>query len=387
MAIIAGSLENGTGLPSRHIRTLAMALAILTLLWVIRTAGLFHPHYESGFSVVNPSKAPAAGAAPPSSGVPNNHNNNHQPIVNGPPPVALPGDDFYITDALHNALNPPPPPPPPPPPVRAFPDSVAVLMETDVTRVANLVPVVLHFVNLLGPKWPVVVLTLRSTWVEPASPVFKRYMAEQRIRIHFLPEDTTFPDHSDVSVFFTKPWLWEQFESADRVLLFQADSILCSKSAARIDDFMEWDLLGAPIASRFGVGYNGGLSLRNPKLMLELTRNPDINDFETNLRAYQAEQEVLKATEGDEKADEEARKTPSWDKFEDQWFFHALETHKPEAKLPSQDVARTFSVETVWYDTPLGYHQPFRWLTDSQKKKVLEYCPEVALLQDGSHFF
>lgn len=370
MALLAGSLDSHAGvLPSRHVRTMAMAAVLLTLLWLLRTSGLFHAHYESGFSVVNPSKAPPPPAAA---------------VVNGPPPTALPGDDFYITDALHHALN---PPPPPPPPAREFPDSVAVLMETDVTRVANLVPVVLHFVNLLGPQWPVVILTLQATWVEPPSPVFRRYMAEQRIRIHFLPEDTTFPDHADVSVFLTKPWLWEHFASADRVLLFQADSILCAKSAARVDDFADWDLVGAPIAPQFGVGYNGGLSLRNPKLMLELTRDPEVNTFEAHLRAYQAAQDQIKATEGEEKADEEAKKTPSWDKFEDQWFYHALQTHRPDAKLPPQEVARTFSVETMWYDTPLGYHQPFRWLTDFQKKKVLEYCPEVALLQDGSHFF
>lgn len=268
-------------------------------------------------------------------------------------------------------------------------------METDITRVPNLVPVVLHFANHLGPAFgPIVILTLRSTWVEPSSPVFKRYMAEQRIRIHFLPEETTFPDHASVSVFLTKPWFWEHFSSADRVLLFQADSILCTKSSTHVDDFLEYDLVGAPIAPRFGVGYNGGLSLRNPKLMLEITSDPDLNTFERDLRAYEAKQEEIKANPdpvngGQEKADEEAKKTPSWEKFEDQWFFHVLETHRSEtAKLAPVEVAKTFSVETVWYDTPLGYHQPFRWLSDGQKKKVLEYCPEAALLQDGSsHFF
>lgn len=128
--------------------------------------------------------------------------------------------------------------------------------------------------------------------------------------------------------------------------------------------------------------------------MLEITSDPDLNTFERDLRAYEAKQEEIKANPdpvngGHEKADEEAKKTPSWEKFEDQWFFHVLETHRSEtAKLASVEVAKTFSVETVWYDTPLGYHQPFRWLSDGQKKKVLEYCPEAALLQDGSsHFF
>lgn len=267
-------------------------------------------------------------------------------------------------------------------------------METDVTRVPNLVPITLHFANLLGPKWPIVILTLQATWVEPASPAFRRYMAEQRIRIHFLPEDTEFSVHSAVSIFMTKPWFWEQFESADRVLLFQADSILCSKSAAHLEDFAEWDLIGAPIAGDFGAGYNGGLSLRNPKLMLEVVRDPELNHLEATLATFEARQQFLRTqVEPDEsgrtgidRANEEYMGRPGWQEFEDQFFYHVLATHKPEAKLPPTDVAKTFAVETMWYETPLGYHQPFRWLSDEQKAQVWEYCPEATLLQAASHF-
>ena len=90
------------------------------------------------------------------------------------------------------------------------------------------------------------------------------------IRIIYLEVGTTFPNHNSVSVFLTSPWFWEQFEPAHRVLIFQADSILCSNSKLSVDDFLEFDLAGAPIAPQFGRGYNGGLSLRNPKLMLDV---------------------------------------------------------------------------------------------------------------------
>lgn len=299
--------------------------------------------------------------------------------------MALPGDDFYLTDALHHALNPPEPAPPPPPEPKPYPDNVAVMMETDVTRVPNLVPVMLHFANVLGPRWPVVLVTLRSTWIEPASPAFRRLMREQRIRIVFLPEDTTFPDHESVSYFMTRPWLWEQFESAGRVLLFQADSIICSQSAATVDDFAKWDLVGAPIASTYGVGYNGGLSLRNPRVVLDLLRDEERNSFERVLRAHLARLDEIRETEGDEAHDDANGKVPSWERFEDQWFFVKLK--EAGAELPPTEVAKTFAVETVWEEKPLGYHQPFRWLSAGQKKKVLDWCPEAAMLEDASHFF
>lgn len=259
-------------------------------------------------------------------------------------------------------------------------------METDPSRVANLVPIMLHFANVLGPRWPVVLVTLRAKWEEPPSPAFRRLMREQRIRIFFLPEDTVFPDHESVSVFLTQPWLWEQFQSAGRVLLFQADSVICSRAAATVDDFAEWDLVGAPISSAYGIGFNGGLSLRNPKTVLALVRDPERNTFERVLRDHLARIERIRADEGQDAAEDANRRVPSWERFEDQWFYAKLK-EDPASQLPPLDVARHFAVETVWEDRPLGYHQPFRWLTAAQKVKVLEWCPEASMLQDGSHFF
>lgn len=415
MAILAGSLDGHLGAPSRHVRTVLTAGVILTVIWLLRSSSLFRKQYESGFSVVNPSKPPSPVA----------------PVVNGPVPAALPGDDFYIVDALHHALNPPPPPPPPPeeaPPPREFPDNVAVLTETDVTRVPNLVPLVLHFANLLGPKWPVVVLTLKSTWVEPPSPAFRRLMAEQRVRIRFLPEeeDTTtttntdntaapLPPAHDPAFLPTRPWFWEQFASADRALLFRPDAVLCAKAARRVEDFAEWDLVGAPIAPPDeGVGFHGGLSLRNPKLALEVTRDAGVNTFEANLRAWRQETSQQQQQQREEKEKEkekregegegqgegkEEKKKPMqpWELSEDQWFYHVLTTHRPEAKLPPPDVARLFAIggggggggdASTWLDAPLplGYLAPYRGpaMKDAALRgKVLEYCPEVAMLRDG----
>jgi hypothetical protein len=326
-------------------------------------------------------------------------------------------------------------------------------METDPGRVPNLVPVMLHFANVLGPRWPVVLLTVRRTWVEPASPAFRRLMAERKIHIHFLPAGNGdgdgggdavdgFPDHRSVSLFLTRPWFWEHFSSAGRVLMFQADSVLCGRSARVVDDFVEWDMVGAPIAAAYGVGYNGGLSLRNPRLMLEVVRDP-ANDFardsaspevvvvpekeqppagvehkdvrlqpedparerlemeETRPEGPKKEGadaggpgpepprgEVETRGEGEGEANRDSNTPPPkprWTEFEDQWFYMKLKERG--AKLPDQEVAKTFSVETIYYETPLGYHQPFRWLDQMQKKQAMEWCPEIGMLQDGSHFF
>ncbi len=136
----------------------------------------------------------------------------------------------------------------------------------------NLIPIILHFSAVLGPSWQIVLFTMEPTWKMPASVPFRRAVEEKRIRVQFLPPETNMADWWNVSLFLLKPWLWEQLKSASRVLLFQTDSIICSNSAHKIEDFMEWDFIGAPYARYIGPGYNGGLSLRNPNLILEILK-------------------------------------------------------------------------------------------------------------------
>jgi hypothetical protein len=46
--------------------------------------------------------------------------------------------------------------------------------------------------------------------------------------------------------------------------------------------------------------------------------------------------------------------------------------------LPSMEIARTFSVETIDYPHPLGVHQVHRWTKD-QMLSLDEWCPEYKL--------
>lgn len=64
--------------------------------------------------------------------------------------------------------------------------------------------------------------------------------------------------------------MWEDLAPAEHVLIFQADSVLCANSVRSVEDFFEWDLIGAPIKPQLGIGYNGGLSLRKRRTMLRV---------------------------------------------------------------------------------------------------------------------
>ncbi|KAK1762187.1 hypothetical protein QBC33DRAFT_552587 [Phialemonium atrogriseum] len=221
---------------------------------------------------------------------------------------------------------------------------LAVIIETNIT--SRLMPIMLHFANVLGPTWTVVLFTLEENWVMPSSALFLRAAAERRVETRFLPPGTDLSSSPLVSLFLTKPWLWEQVEWADRILLFQLDSIICSSAAVTVDDFARYDFIGAPIDPQYGEGYNGGLSLRNPRLFLQITKEAD---FETSPFDY-----------------------------EDSWFY-AQAKARAGVLLPTEDVAKTFSVETIYTEKPLGYHQPSRWQAHKMAE-IEEWCPEVKML-------
>lgn len=232
-------------------------------------------------------------------------------------------------------------------------NNVAAIIEN--RPLDRLVPLLLHFSTVLGPEWPIFLFTSQD--IVSRSAPFQRLVDERRITIRFLPPTVDFSNRLDVSGFLTKAWVWEQLAPAGHVLIFQADSILCSNSALKVDDFLKYDFVGAPIDSKYGEGYNGGLSLRNRSMVLDIIHNSDWRD------------EFDKAENKQEQSVE----------FEDQWLYAKMkqlpDRGKPAARLPSEEVAKTFSVETVWYDKPLGYHQIQRWQADKMAQ-VDKWCPE-----------
>lgn len=125
---------------------------------------------------------------------------------------------------------------------------------------------------------------------------------------------------------------WSYFLEFDRVLIFQTDSGLLRTG---IERFYEYDYIGAALPTNHENYYpyccNGGLSLRNPKIMLKI------------------------ATEF------------SWkrDMGEDIFFARCMKNNNIGVLAP-RDVAMEFSVETQFQLGTLGYHAPWKYLSIEQ---------------------
>jgi len=124
---------------------------------------------------------------------------------------------------------------------------------------------------VLGPSWPIIIYTSsENVGTFASSAALGRYLRSGVVSIRILPSSVLFTNSDSVSAFLTKPWLWQDLAPAKHVLLFQSDSMLCANAARSVEDFFEYDFVGAPIAPNLGAGMNGGLSLRKRETILRI---------------------------------------------------------------------------------------------------------------------
>ncbi len=144
---------------------------------------------------------------------------------------------------------------------------------------------------------------------------------------------------------------WRAVHGRKKILVFQTDALLCSKSAYRLDDFREFDYIGSKWKRNRPVGIvidggNGGLSLRDWNLTLKCLQR-----FPANL----------------------------WPGGEDAYFaFHFDLVGGNVAR--EQDSAR-FSTQIDFIYESFGGHK-IQNLDKLSLQQFLYYCPEAQLTLD-----
>ena len=138
---------------------------------------------------------------------------------------------------------------------------------------------------------------------------------------------------SDYSSLFYKPILYDNIPT-EIFLVFQTDTVICSKHKELINKFLLYDYVGAPWKDG-NVG-NGGLSLRRKSKMLNIINNCKYNN-----------------------------------EPEDVYF--SVACNLPLNK-PSFEEAKNFSVEGVYNDNSFGIHKIWRFFNKNIIKNKNNYC-------------
>lgn len=148
-------------------------------------------------------------------------------------------------------------------------------------------------------------------------------VASNKLTLVPLPSHWDVSSRESISQMFTDPELYRSLSPAEHLLVFQPDSIFCTKAPTTLNDFIKYDYIGAPWSTYSTYGGNGGLSLRRVSSILRLL--------------------------------EKERRKPGDGALEDLWLSNGL--NKLEGtKMANAAVSKTFSVESVWDEAPLGYH-------------------------------
>ncbi|WQF76397.1 hypothetical protein CDEST_01411 [Colletotrichum destructivum] len=263
---------------------------------------------------------------------------------------------------------------------------VALLIENRANPI--LAPLMLHFISVVPPDWRFRFMgSIESVKFINQSVAIREQVAAGKLDLTYIPSNMSTAGQEMISRFLTNLWLYETvLQPAEWLLVFQTDSILCANSKQNINDYLEYDWIGAPWNPGGRWGGNGGLSIRRVSAMIDILRHQ-------------------KRVDGSEP--------------EDVWLAERL-AHRPGSKVANGTVSLTFSGEMhsgegakvnkggenatleaaaggelvtgiddhrEGFYEPMGYHTggsgiwlhgPI-WGTPALRKHIWEYCPEVKL--------
>lgn len=248
----------------------------------------------------------------------------------------------------------PPPPTCPPPPPPYDPAKVAFLVET--RPLPHLPALFAHMTSVIPAEWVFKFMgSQEAIDFLRSRPFISRLESRGKLEIIPLPADYSLSSRETISQMFTDPHLYADIlYPAEHLLVFQPDSIFCANSPTTLNDFLEWDWIGAPWSKTATHGGNGGLSLRKVSKILEVLKQQKRQDGDGALEDLWLSERIFSLT---------------------------------GSKMPNANISKTFSVESVWDDRPLGYHVGWLgvhheqiWDDQSQVDHIMGYCPEVKMI-------
>lgn len=232
------------------------------------------------------------------------------------------------------------------------PKRVALIIET---RPATVLPALLiHMISVLPPQWVVKMVGTNESFAPvKQSRALGYHIQSTKLQLVDLPDYYPMTDQETVSQTLTNITFYRDFMApAEWILMFQTDSIMCAASEQSVDDWVakNYSWVGAPWFPDV-YGGNGGLSLRNVSAIVNLL--------------------------------EQEQRPEKYRQWEDMWLSEKLDK---SAAIGADEVS--FSVESMYYERPLGYHlrgsgkllDAKVWGNKTRKRQILEYCPEVKVV-------
>jgi len=205
--------------------------------------------------------------------------------------------------------------------------------------------VILNAISVLPENWQLYLFhgTKNRVLCEELARFTENSFGRRVILVPLASPNLTIPEYNQL---LCSTWFWEQIETWSHVLVFQTDSYLLENSSHKIDEFLDFDYVGAPWKHLRNLrGGNGGLSLRRKSAMIDAAQH-------FSGRASRQPEDV--------------RICRFLAKFPE--MYH----------LPAPEVAQTFSVESIYYPKPFGIHKAYARLNRQQWRLLVLIEPALA---------
>ncbi|KAI0533481.1 hypothetical protein GGR58DRAFT_516882 [Xylaria digitata] len=147
---------------------------------------------------------------------------------------------------------------------------VALLIESRALPI--LAPLLLHFISVVPPDWRFRFMgSPQSVESVNSSHAVRSQVESGKLDLGLIPSNMSTDGQEMISRFLTNLWLYQTvLRPTEWLLIFQTDSILCANSRQNLNDFLDYDWVGAPWDVNGRFGGNGGLSLRRVSAIIDV---------------------------------------------------------------------------------------------------------------------
>lgn len=200
------------------------------------------------------------------------------------------------------------------------------------------------------------------------NPGLNRLIASGRLRLTVIPKEVLAVKKKRFEL-MTELWIWQNMLS-DRILLFGGGSVICSNSPHSINDFTHYDYIGTPWSAYKGVGGDGGISIRNRKLMVKIIEYA-LNRVPSDKRKFAYKE---------------------WGQ-EDHFFISTLLEMKKKNLVDWDKLVIATKNQSMTFGANGGYYNNDNWVVEGtlpdvpfkERDKFMSLCPEMKMFYPSLH--
>lgn len=114
--------------------------------------------------------------------------------------------------------------------------------------IPHLAPLLLHMINVVPVDWKFRFMGSEESikFINSSLPV-QMYEKTGKLDMVRIPPNVTYKGQQELSETFTNLWFYETvLAPAEHLLVFQTDSIMCANSGKDLNDWLQYDWVGAP---------------------------------------------------------------------------------------------------------------------------------------------